>query len=161
MTDELWQKYLQTRDKEVRDTLIQEHLPLVKQVAGRLSMGLPPQVDDDDLIASGVIGLLEALERFNPSFETGFKTFATWRIRGAMLDELRKLSWSPVRFTKSTRSSGDRAEIKPSLSREPSIAELAAELQWSVEAVEQVYSQFNSYSRYLWNLFFFLLQLFR
>ena len=68
-------------------------------------MGLPPQVDEDDLIASGVIGLLEALERFNPSFETGFKTFATWRIRGAMLDELRKLSWSPRSLYKKVRSS--------------------------------------------------------
>lgn len=147
MTDELWQKYLQTRDKEVRDTLIQEHLPLVKQVAGRLSMGLPPQVDEDDLIASGVIGLLEALERFNPSFETGFKTFATWRIRGAMLDELRKLSWSPRSLYKKVRDLQETEQkLSHRLGREPSIAELAAELQWSVEAVEQVYSQFNSYS---------------
>ncbi len=147
MTDELWQKYLQTRDKEVRDILIQEHLPLVKQVAGRLSMGLPPQVDEDDLIASGVIGLLEALERFNPSFETGFKTFATWRIRGAMLDELRKLSWSPRSLYKRLRDLQETEQkLSHRLGREPSIGELAAELQWSAEAVEQVYSQLNSYS---------------
>ncbi len=147
MTDELWQKYLQTRDKEARDTLIQEHLPLVKQVAGRLSIGLPPQVDEDDLIASGVIGLLEALERYNPTFEAGFKTFATWRIRGAMLDELRKLSWSPRSLYKRLRELQDTEQkLSHRLGREPSNQELAGELQWSVEAVEQVYSQLNSYS---------------
>lgn len=147
MTDELWQKYLQTRDQEARDTLIQEHLPLVKQVAGRLSMGLPPQVDEDDLIASGVIGLLEALERFNPTFETGFKTFATWRIRGAMLDELRKLSWSPRSLYKKIRDLQETEQkLSHRLGREPSSGELAAELQWSVEAVEQVYAQINNYS---------------
>ena len=147
MTDELWQKYLQTRDREARDALIQEHLPLVKQVAGRLSIGLPPQVDEDDLIASGVIGLLEALERYNPTFEAGFKTFATWRIRGAMLDELRKLSWSPRSLYKRLRELQDTEQkLSHRLGREPSIQELASELQWSAEAVEQVYSQLNSYS---------------
>ncbi|NLX91600.1 MAG: FliA/WhiG family RNA polymerase sigma factor [Firmicutes bacterium] len=147
MTEELWQKYLQTRDKEARDILIQEHLPLVKQVAGRLSLGLPPQVDEDDLIASGVIGLLEALERYNPTFEAGFKTFATWRIRGAMLDELRKLSWSPRSLYKRLRDLQETEQkLSHRLGREPSIAEVAAELQWSAEAVEQVYSQLNSYS---------------
>jgi len=147
LTEELWQKYLQTRDKEARDILIQEHLPLVKQVAGRLSLGLPPQVDEDDLIASGVIGLLEALERYNPTFEAGFKTFATWRIRGAMLDELRKLSWSPRSLYKRLRDLQETEQkLSHRLGREPSIAEVAAELQWSAEAVEQVYSQLNSYS---------------
>jgi RNA polymerase sigma factor for flagellar operon FliA len=147
LTDELWQKYLQTRDKEARDVLIQEYLPLVKQVAGRLSVGLPPQVDEDDLIASGVIGLLEAMERYNPSFEAGFKTFATWRIRGAMLDELRKLSWSPRSLYKRLRDLQEAEQkLGHRLGYEPSIAELAAELQWSAEAVEQVYAQFNSYS---------------
>ena len=147
MTDELWQRYLETRDKEARDALIQEHLPLVKQVAGRLSLGLPPQVDEDDLIASGVIGLLEALERFNPSYETGFKTFATWRIRGAMLDELRKLSWSPRSLYKRLRDLQEsEQQLSNRLGREPSVPELAAELQWTTEAVEQVYTQLNSFS---------------
>jgi RNA polymerase sigma factor for flagellar operon FliA len=147
LAEELWQKYLQTRDKEARDVLLQEYLPLVKQVAGRLSVGLPPQVDEDDLIASGVIGLLEAMDRFNPSLETGFRTFATWRIRGAMLDELRKLSWSPRSLYKRLRDLQEaEQQLGHRLGHEPSIEELANELQWSVEAVEQVYAQFNSYS---------------
>ena len=147
MIEEHWHKYLQTKDRDARDALIQEHLPLVKQVAGRLSFGLPPQVDEDDLIASGVIGLLEALERFNPSYEAGFKTFATWRIRGAMLDELRKLSWSPRSLYKRLRDlQNSEQKLSHKLGREPTMQELAAELQWTTEAVEQVYTQLNSYS---------------
>lgn len=147
MTEELLQKYMQTRDKETRDVLIQEYLPLVKQIAGRLAMGLPPQVEEDDLVASGVIGLLEALERFNPAYDTGFKTFATWRIRGAMLDELRKLSWSPRSLYRKLRElQGAEQKLSHKYGREPSIAELAKELQWSPETVEQVYSQMNSHA---------------
>lgn len=147
MTDELWQKYMQTRDKDTRDALIQEYLPLVKQIAGRLSLGLPPQVEEEDLVASGVIGLLEALERFNTSYDTGFKTFATWRIRGAMLDELRKLSWQPRSLFRRLRElQGAEQKLSHQLGREPSTAELATELNWSTEAVDQVYSQMNSHS---------------
>ncbi len=147
MTEELWQKYLQTRDQEARDALIQEYLPLVKQVAGRLSMGLPSQVEEEDLVASGVIGLLEALERYNPSYDAGFKTFAAWRIRGAMLDELRRLSWPPRSLYRRLRElQGAEQKLGHRLGREPSIPELAAELEWSPEAVEQVYAQMNSYA---------------
>ena len=147
MTDELWQKYIQTRDKDTRDALIQEYLPLVKQIAGRLSLGLPPQVEEEDLVASGVIGLLEALERFSMSYDTGFKTFATWRIRGAMLDELRKLSWPPRSLYRRLREvQGAEQKLSHQLGREPSTAEVASELKWSPEAVSQVYSQMNSYS---------------
>lgn len=147
MTDELMQKYMQTRDKETRDALIQEYLPLVKQIAGRLSLGLPPQVEEEDLVASGVIGLLEALERFNPAYDTGFKTFATWRIRGAMLDELRKLSWPPRSLYRRLRElQGAEQKLSHQLGREPSVAEIAAELKWSPETVNQVYSQMNSHS---------------
>src|SRR5690554_3100856 len=95
IVEELWQKYIHSKDTKLRDALIQEHLPLVKKIAGRLSMGLPSHVEEEELIASGVIGLLEALERYDPSSEAGFKTFATWRIRGAMLDELRRITWMP------------------------------------------------------------------
>ncbi len=147
MTDELWQKYIQTRDKDTRDALIQEYLPLVKQIAGRLSFGLPPQVEEEDLVGSGVIGLLEALERFNTAYDTGFKTFATWRIRGAMLDELRKLSWSPRSLYRRLRElQGAEQKLSHQLGREPSTAELATELKWSPEAVDQVYSQMNSHA---------------
>ncbi len=147
MTENLLHKYANCKDKETRDILIQAYLPLVKQVAGRLSMGLPPQVEEDDLVASGVIGLLEALERFNPNLDTTFKTFATWRIRGAMLDELRRLSWPPRSlFQRLRQLQAAEQKLGHQLGREPSNQELALELDWSPETVEQVYTQMNNHS---------------
>ena len=144
MTEELWQKYLHTGDKETKEALIQEYLPLVKQVAGRLSIGLPSHVEEDELVASGVIGLLEALDRFDPSFDAGFITFATWRIRGAMLDELRKVTWMPrSMYQKLRQLQAAEQEMSHMLGREPSLNELSEELKWTPEAVSQVYAQMN------------------
>lgn len=147
MKELMLQKYCQTRDPETRNNLIQEYLPLVRQLAGRMAYALPPQVDADDLVASGVIGLMEALDRFNPELETSFKTFATWRVRGAMLDELRRLSWAPRSlFTRLRGLQAAEEKLGHKLGREPSIMELAKELEWATEEVEQVYSQINCQS---------------
>lgn len=144
MTEELWQKYLQTGDREAKEALIQEYLPLVKRVAGRLAVGLPSHVEEEELAACGVIGLLEALERYNPSREAAFKTFATWRIRGAMLDELRKATWVPRSIYQRLRQlQAAKQELGHALGREPSELELAEELGWSLAKVEQVYAQIN------------------
>ncbi|HHT46366.1 MAG TPA: FliA/WhiG family RNA polymerase sigma factor [Firmicutes bacterium] len=142
--EELWQKYIQSRDTELRDALIREHLPLVKKIAGRLSIGLPSHVEEEELVASGVVGLLEALERYDPSYEAGFKTFATWRIRGAMLDELRRITWMPRSIYKRWRRLQDMEQkMSNRLGREPSLEELADELQWSPEEVAQIYNHMN------------------
>lgn len=147
MAEEIWQKYFQTRDAHLRDALILEYLPLVKQVAGRLALGLPPHVEEEELTACGIIGLLEALERYNPASEASFKTFATWRIRGAMLDELRRITWMPRSMYRRLRHLQEAEEkLGHRLGREPSVQELAAELSWSPEAVEQVYAQANACS---------------
>ncbi len=78
-----------------RNELIIKYAPLIKYVAGRLAMKLPPNVDINDLISAGVMGLIDAINRFDPSRNIQFKTFAEFRIRGAMLDELRSLDWVP------------------------------------------------------------------
>ncbi len=78
-----------------RDRLIMEHAPLVKYIAHRIAMRLPPQIDIDDLINSGVLGLMDAIEKFDPSKEVKFKTYAEIRIKGAILDELRAMDWIP------------------------------------------------------------------
>ncbi len=147
MADEIWQKYFRTRDVGLRDALIREYLPLVKQIAGRLAIGLPSHIEEEELAACGVIGLLEALERYNPSSEASFKTFATWRIRGAMLDELRRVAWMPRSIYRRLRQLRDAEQkISHQLGREPTTSELALELRWSSETVEQVYAQMNCYS---------------
>ncbi len=82
-------------DLQKRNELIIKYAPLIKYVAGRLAMRLPPNVDINDLISAGVMGLIDAINRFDPSRNIQFKTFAEFRIRGAMLDELRSLDWVP------------------------------------------------------------------
>ncbi len=82
-------------DVRKRNELIVKYAPLIKYVAGRLAMKLPPNVDVNDLISAGVMGLIDAINRFDPSRNIQFKTFAEFRIRGAMLDELRSLDWVP------------------------------------------------------------------
>ncbi|MGQ9497953.1 MAG: sigma-70 family RNA polymerase sigma factor [Desulfotomaculales bacterium] len=92
---EMWQEYHDTGSKEARDRLILAHLPLVKQLAGRLAVRLAPFVSQEDLEGYGVFGLIEAIERYNPAMGADFQTYAYQRIRGTMLDEVRRQAWVP------------------------------------------------------------------
>lgn len=83
------------RDNMERNDLVVEYAPLVKFVANRIAMRVPPSVSLDDLISAGIMGLLDAIDRFDPSRQVQFKTYAEFRIRGAMLDELRSMDWVP------------------------------------------------------------------
>jgi RNA polymerase sigma factor for flagellar operon FliA len=91
----LWREYRRTHDKAPRDRLLLTYAPLVKFVAGRLGSGLPAHVDKDDLASSGLLGLIGAIERFDPDRNVKFETYAIGRIRGAILDELRAVDWVP------------------------------------------------------------------
>ena len=82
-------------DASGRDELIIHYTPLIKFIANRLAMRLPPHIDVNDLISSGVLGLIDAIEKYDSSREVRFKTYAEIRIRGAMLDELRAMDWIP------------------------------------------------------------------
>jgi RNA polymerase sigma factor for flagellar operon FliA len=92
---DLWQKYSKSPDPATREKLVLEYLPLVKYVVGRLAVTLPPTVDAEDLVGYGVMGLITAIERFNPERGFKFETFAVSRIRGAIIDELRSQDWLP------------------------------------------------------------------
>jgi RNA polymerase sigma factor for flagellar operon FliA len=78
-----------------RDALVEAHLPQVRFIADRLAAKLPPSVDREDLIGAGVLGLLDAVDKFDPGRGVQFKTYAEMRVRGAMLDSLRSLDWAP------------------------------------------------------------------
>jgi len=78
-----------------KDRLIVEYAPLVRYIANRIAMRLPPHIDVDDLVNSGILGLIDAIEKFDPSREVKFKTYAEIRIKGAILDELRAMDWIP------------------------------------------------------------------
>jgi len=91
----LWRLYRESKDREVRDFLAIKYAPLVKYVAGKVAIGMPQNVEFDDLVSYGSFGLLDAIEKFDPDRDIKFKTYAMTRIRGAIFDELRSIDWIP------------------------------------------------------------------
>jgi RNA polymerase sigma factor FliA len=124
-----WQRWLRRRNLAARDHLIVSYSPLVKFIAGRVGAGLPASVDPGDLVSSGVFGLIDAIERFDPSQGVKFETFATPRIRGAIYDGLRQLDWVP-RSIRTRARDVQRAisEFEVSNGRSPTDPELADQL---------------------------------
>ncbi|MGH2709445.1 MAG: sigma-70 family RNA polymerase sigma factor, partial [Actinomycetota bacterium] len=93
--DGLWEEYKRDGSPQARDKLILHYAPLVKYVAGRVSTGLPANIEQSDLVSYGIFGLIDAIEKFDPERSIKFETYAITRIRGAMIDELRALDWIP------------------------------------------------------------------
>ena len=94
-TARLWVEYKKSGDRRIRDQLIVLYSPLVKYVAARVAVGLPQHVDGADLVSYGIIGLIDAIDRFDPVRQVKFETYAIPRIRGAIIDELRAIDWVP------------------------------------------------------------------
>src|ERR1700761_2820333 len=121
----LWLEYRGTRDKTLRDRLIVNYSPLVKYVAGRLGSGLPAHVDEADLVSYGLLGLMSAIDRYDPERDIKFETYAIARIRGSIIDELRTLDWVP-RSVRAKAREIERANMKleAKLQRAPSDEEI-------------------------------------
>jgi RNA polymerase sigma factor for flagellar operon FliA len=136
--NQLWRTFKRTNDQAIRDRLILTYAPLVKYVAGRLGSGLPAHVDDGDLVSYGLLGLIAAIERYEPDRDVKFETYAIARIRGSILDELRALDWVP-RSVRSRARQIERAmyELESKLARAPTDAEIAAKVGISVEELEE------------------------
>ncbi|MFI6943515.1 RNA polymerase sigma factor WhiG [Streptomyces sp. NPDC050418] len=142
--DELWRSYKTTGDGRLREQLILHYSPLVKYVAGRVSVGLPPNVEQADFVSSGVFGLIDAIEKFDIEREIKFETYAITRIRGAMIDELRALDWIPRSVRQKARNvERAYATLEAQLRRTPSEAEVASEMGIAVEELHAVFSQLS------------------
>ena len=92
---ELWQAYLEMGDQDARQRLVEQYLRVVRYVAGRMAVGLPHYVEYNDLVSAGLLGLIQAIDNFDPTRGIKFETYAIPRIRGAILDELRSQDWFP------------------------------------------------------------------
>ncbi|MDR2481617.1 MAG: RNA polymerase sigma factor WhiG [Spirochaetaceae bacterium] len=101
--EELWKQYRETKDSKIRERFIKQYAPLVKYVAGKVAVGMPHNVEFDDLVSCGTFGLLDAIEKFDPEKFVQFKTYAVTRIRGAIFDELRATDWVPRSVRQKTR----------------------------------------------------------
>lgn len=93
--DRLWADYMRTKSSDLREKLILEYAPLVKIVAGRLSMYLGYNVEYEELVSYGIFGLIDAIDKYNPDKQNKFETYASLRIRGEILDQIRKMDWIP------------------------------------------------------------------
>jgi RNA polymerase sigma factor for flagellar operon FliA len=135
---EVWRRYKTDDDRRARERLVLAYSPLVKYVAGRTAAGLPPHVEEADLISYGLVGLISAIERFEPAREIKFETYAIMRIKGAIIDELRSMDWVP-RSVRSRAREVERANAKleHALQRAPTDKEMAAELGITVDELNE------------------------
>ncbi len=126
----VWAEYKTAPNEDLRNTLIEKYLPLVRYVAERLANSLPSFVEVDDLASMGIFGLLDAIERFDPPLGVKFKTYAMNRIRGSILDELRSLDWVP-RLVRIKAGKIEKAcnALKRELGREPTFFEMSRQLE--------------------------------
>ncbi|MDB6053123.1 MAG: fliA [Verrucomicrobiales bacterium] len=140
---ELWQKYVKSGPgSSVENEVVEQYLPLVKSIVGRVAMTLPSHVDGEDLYSAGLVGLLNAIRRFNPQCGTSFETYARMRIKGSIFDELRRLDWVP-------RSVHDKARKVTEVMREweqkngrvPNDMEMSKAMNLTLEQYEDLQEQ--------------------
>ena len=140
--DELWTAYLSSPSRAVRDRLVVHYTALVSSVAHRVARGLPPHVEHADVVQSGVFGLIDAVERFDPRRCPRFESYAAQRIRGAILDELRAQDWVP-RGVRGRARELERVQerLEARLLRAATDRELAGELGVSVHELRRLTRQ--------------------
>ena len=135
---DLWRRYKEDGDQNARERLVLAYAPLVKYVAGRMSSGLPAHVEEADLISYGLLGLISAIERFDPGREIRFETFAITRIKGSIIDELRSLDWVPRSVRARAREiERANAKLEHQLHRAPNDKEMAEALDMSVDEFQE------------------------
>ncbi|MGB3969746.1 MAG: FliA/WhiG family RNA polymerase sigma factor [Planctomycetota bacterium] len=133
----IWRTFKRTRDENLRNTLIEHHLPLVRSIAERVLQTLPKSIDVDDLSSAGTFGLMDAINGFDLTRGIKFKTYCTTRIRGSILDELRSQDWVP-RLVRLKAHRLDRAirQLEGELGRAPNQHEIASVLGISLEELQ-------------------------
>ncbi len=139
---QLWEQFKATGDPATRERLILQYSPLVKYVAGRVGVGLPPNIEQADLVSYGIFGLIDAIEKFDIERAIKFETYAISRIRGAIIDELRAIDWIPrsIRY-KAREVERAYSGLEAELHRAPSEPEVAQRLGISLPELHAIFSQ--------------------
>lgn len=139
--DDLWKDYKENGSKIAKDKLLVEYAHIVKYIAHRIAINLPSSVDRDDLVGSGILGLIKAVETFDPERGFKFETYAGHKIRGAILDELRALDWIPRSVRQKSRDLHKvYAKLENDLGRAPYDDEVCEELGLSMKEFESLLS---------------------
>jgi RNA polymerase sigma factor for flagellar operon FliA len=122
-----------------QERVLLEHLPIVRFLARRIHERLPQHVDSEDLVSAGVVGLMDAFAKFDPAKKVQFRSYAQFRIRGAILDSLRTLDWSPRELRRKGRAVEEAIRVLTArLGRAPGEAEVAAEMELNLEEYQQL-----------------------
>ena len=130
--------YRETRNPAIRDRLVEQYAPLVKYVAGKVAVGMPHNLEFDDLVCYGVFGLFDAIEKFDPEKHVKFKTYAVTRIRGAIFDELRSIDWVPRSVRQKSREIEEAVHrLESSLGRSATDAEIAKDMGMTPKEFEK------------------------
>lgn len=140
----VWRQYKETKDSKCKEEIISHYVQLVKLVAGRLSIYLNQYIETDDLVEYGILGLIDAIDKFDFDKNVKFETYASLRIRGSILDAIRKLDWMPRTLRKKQKEI-DRAylTLEMKLSRAPREEEMAEFLEISLENYRQLLKDIN------------------
>jgi RNA polymerase sigma factor for flagellar operon FliA len=142
---DVWSSYKKTGDERAREQLVLAYSPLVKFVAGRMSSGLPAHIEEADLISYGLLGLIGAIERFDPQREIKFETFAVSRIKGSIIDELRSLDWVPRSVRAKAREiEATQTKLEHELGRVPTDREVADALEMSIDGFQESLLQISN-----------------
>ncbi|MBN1500415.1 MAG: RNA polymerase sigma factor WhiG [Spirochaetes bacterium] len=130
----LWKQLCATKDQELKDYFILKYAPLVKYVAGKVSMGMPQNIEFDDLVSYGIFGLIDAISKYDPDRGIKFKTYAMTRVRGAIFDELRSIDWIPRSIRQKAKEIESAiAELENKLGRTVEDEEISKELGITIE----------------------------
>lgn len=142
----VWQHYKKTGDREARNYLIKNYIELVKVTAGRLKSTInSTSVELDDLVSYGIIGLMDAIEKFDINKKVKFETYAQLRIRGAMIDHLRKYDWAPRSLRQKSKEVEEAyLSLENKLGRSPTDREVARELDMDVDQLLDLLGQINA-----------------
>ena len=142
---ELWICWKEKGDEAARETLIIEYMRVVRYIAGRMAIHVPQTVDMDDLVSWGVLGLLDAVDKYDYRQNIKFSTYATIRVRGSILDQIRSLDWAPRSLRAMARKIGStRDQLRHEMGTDPSSEVIAASMGVSVEQVEDTIAQLQT-----------------
>ncbi|TAK25332.1 MAG: FliA/WhiG family RNA polymerase sigma factor [Chloroflexota bacterium] len=137
--ESLWNQYVARHEPRLREQIIIQYAPLVKYVVGRLAINLPTVIDSDDVISYGTIGLIDAVERFDPTRGIKFETYAIARIRGAIIDALRSLDQIPRTARQRAREiEAAMTELESKLKRPPTDQEVAKHLSMDIVQYREI-----------------------
>jgi RNA polymerase sigma factor for flagellar operon FliA len=144
---ELWKLYRKDKDPKIRDYFVKQYAPLVKYVAGKIAIGMPHNVEFDDLVGFGVFGLFDAIEKFDPGKHVKFKTYAVTRIRGSIFDELRSIDWVPRSIRQKTREVEETVRsLEARLGRAAADEEIARAMDMRVDDFQSLLLKISSTS---------------